>query len=86
MSKADRRRAAPDSNRRVVGFPSSRRAGDAIGHLTAAVANSSVRGVMLVLVDHVGRVDTRVFGDVLTRELCWAGALLQDHALHGGDE
>lgn len=81
MSARDRRRTDPDANRRVTALPRAKNVRDSIGHLAAAVGNSQVRGVIVVMVDHEGRVDTRTFGDLLTREMCWAGAFLQHAAL-----
>ena len=76
------RRALPDAKRRVRGIPLADRPIDAVGHITAACANSAIRGVIVVMVDHRGNCDTRAFGEVRLTEMTWAGAVLQHYAMH----
>jgi hypothetical protein len=75
------KRTLPDGRRRVRALPRADRAVDAVNYLSAACANSTIRGVILVTIDHAGGCEMTVCGRVLRNEMCWAGSEMQHEAL-----
>lgn len=74
-------RRTSNRERKVVALPIDGRPVDAIGVLSAACANSAIKGLVMIMIDECGVVDTRVFGNVSNGQICWAGAVLQSHAM-----
>lgn len=67
-------------------LPGAHRPHGALSWLGEALADESVRGVVVAVVDQDGNADPRVFGEVRLKELAWIGAVLAHHAMTQGEE